>query len=294
MKGRPGHGIISIAALDLRRSPDHRSELCSQLLLGEVVRVVSGSRDGRWWRVRSTGDGDHGWVRGWGFQAVGARGTAVWRRRARARVVACCTELRAEPGRGALVSPLFLNSRIAAGPRRGRHRRAVLPDGRAGWVEASALSGIGRRGIGLEARVASLLGVPYLWGGRTPLGMDCSAFSQIVLAEIGIALPRDAAEQYRLCRPLPDGEQPRAGDLAFFGPRRGPPAHVGVVLGGGLFAHARGHVRVGSLDGYNVLYDNALGRQFRGVRRAPEGPVSTPPGGGRSRRIGLTRFLRLT
>lgn len=289
----PASGIVSIAALDLRRNPDHRSEMCSQLLLGEEVRIVSASRDRLWWRVRSAGDGDRGWVRAWGLVPLVAARAAAWRRRARVRVTACWAEARTAPGRGALVSPLFLNSRIVAGSRQGAHRRVILPDGRRGWVEAVALGPAGR-GIGIPARVRSLLGVPYLWGGRTPLGLDCSALTQILLAERGIALPRDAAEQYRACRPLAAGDRTREGDLAFFGPPGRSPGHVGVVLGKGLFVHARGQVRIASTDHANVLHDKELGRQFRGFRRALPGSGTAPRGGRPRGRIGLTRFLGLT
>lgn len=275
---RPSHAVVSLAALDLRRRPDHRSELTSQLLLGEVVRVLSGGAGGSWWRVQNLADGDRGWARTWGLVGVSRARAMRWTRRARARAVRSFSEIVVRPGSSTLVSPLVLNSRVIAGRARGRFRSVELPDGRRGWVASSALrSGSSR--IDLVARVRSLLGVPYLWGGRTPLGFDCSGFTQQVLLEQGIALPRDAREQFRACSRLRAGDSHRTGDLVFFGVRGGPAGHVGLMMGGGYFAHARGHVRVSSLDVNNSLCDMELMPQLRGFGRPRKGPSRWPCGG---------------
>ncbi len=268
---RPTHGVVSLAALDVRRRPGHGSEMRSQLLLGEVVRVRRRSAGGKWCLVENEADGYRGWVRSWGLVEVAARRVAVWRRLAKARVVQNWAEAHVEPGRGALVSPLILGGRMIPGSARGRYREVELPDGRRGWTEARALVIGRRRPPGLVVRVRDLLGIPYLWGGRTPAGLDCSGLVQVLLGERGCRLPRDAADQERSTRPLGRGKRVRAGDLAFFGAAPGPAAHVGVLLGGGYYVHARGRVRINSLVPGNPLYDSDLGKQFRGLRRADLG-----------------------
>jgi cell wall-associated NlpC family hydrolase len=272
MTAAPSHAIVHLAALDLRARPDHRAELESQLLMGEVVRILRTSRDGRWLEVENRTDADRGWARRWGLAEVGRSAAAAWEARARARVVAFHTLVRAMPRGGAVLTPAFLGARLVAGRREGRVRMVTLPDGRRGWVANAAIGG-GR--LTLEARVASLIGVPYLWGGRTPMGLDCSAFTQIVLAERGIALPRDAQEQLAASRRLAPRERTRPGDLIFFGDRPRRADHVGVLLGNGLYAHARGLVRINSTDPSNALYDNELGRQVIGVARPVRGPSRT-------------------
>jgi hypothetical protein len=268
---RPTRGVVCLAALDVRRRPGHGSEMRSQLLLGEVVHVRRRAAGGDWCLVENEADGYRGWVRAWGLVEVTARRAGAWRRRASARVSRIWAEARVEPGRGALVSPLVWGNTVIPGRSRGRHREVELPDGRRGWVESRALVVGNRRPPGLAARVRDLLGVPYLWGGRTPVGMDCSGFVQLLLGEQGYRLPRDAADQERSSRRLGSRDRLRAGDLAFFGPAKAPAAHVGVLLGGGYYAHARGRVRINSLDQYNQLYDNVLGSQFRGLRRPRAG-----------------------
>lgn len=260
-----GHGVIALAALDLRRRPDHRSELRSQLLMGETVRILGAAGGGRWWRVENRADGYVGWARSWGVVTGSAARVAAWRRKATARVVVTHVELREGPGRGAAVSPLFWNGRVIPRRRRGRALEVELPDGRTGWAPQSAF-GATRSRPTLAARLRGLLGIPYLWGGRTPLGFDCSAFVQQLLAEQGIALPRDADEQHRSSRPI-RADRVREGDLVFFGDPGRPRGHVGIALGGGYYAHVRGWVRINSLDATNHLCDKALLDTVRGFGR---------------------------
>lgn len=261
--------VVSLAALDLRVRPDHRAELGSQLLLGEIVRL--GAARGGWRRVTNLADGYRGWVREWGLVPVSGRRAAAWRARATATVVAPIALLRTSRVSRVGVGPLFLGARAIPGRPSHGWIPLELPDARRGWIERAAIALPGDEPPRLVDRITSLLGVPYLWGGRTPAGYDCSAFVQQVLLEQGISMPRDAAQQCEACRPLRKGEELLPGDLVFFADRSGRIGHVGVSLAGGVFVHARGRVGIGSLDPGNPLYDKALKPQlvgwFRPVRR---------------------------
>lgn len=269
-------GVVSSSALDVRGRPEHRAEMTSQLLLGEVVRVDREGRAGSWLLVENERDGYRGWVRAWGVVRASARRARRWTELATAVVTAPIALASAVPGGRALVGPLFLHSAVIPHRRRAGHRLVELPDARRGWVPAAAL-GDGSPRVDLVARVQTLLGVPYLWGGRTPAGLDCSAFTQQVLWEQGLRLPRDAAEQRSACRDLAGWREAGIGDLLFFAPRGGRVGHVGLSLGGGLYAHARGVVRVASIDPSNALYEKDLAGQFVAAGR----PLSGAPRGRR-------------
>jgi len=260
----PTHGVVSLPVLDVRPEPAHAAELVSQLLVGETVRVLERSPDGGWLKVRNEADGYSGWVRAWGVVPATASRVARWRALARGRIGAPMALVRAGRGTGASVSPVFFGGRLIAKRAQRGWSAVELPDGRRGFLAASALAG--SRPPGLEERVATLLGTPYLWGGRSPAGYDCSAFVQQVLLEQGVSLPRDAADQCQRSRPVTNGE--RAGDLAFFRRPGEPASHVGIALGGGYFAHCRGRVVVASVDDDNPLYDKDLRPQFMGWFRA--------------------------
>jgi hypothetical protein len=269
---------VSLAALDVRHRPEHRSELGSQLLMGEVVKRLAASRDGLWWRVENETDGYRGWARSWGLIPASAARAERWRSRATARIVRPFVEATSATGGGALVSPLFLNSRLIPAGSRPGFQRLELPDGARAWVPAKSVANGRGPTIDLIVRVRSLLGAPYLWGGRTAAGFDCSGFTQQVLAEQGIALPRDAWQQFRSARVVKKGGPTQLGDLIFFAAAGGRPSHVGIGLGGGYYAHARGKVAISSLDANNPLCDSQLLDQLVAVRRPVGGGFRTARG----------------
>ena len=278
MTSRATHGVVTLAAADLRTEPDHRAELGSQLLLGETVRLLGGPRN-RWWRVLNLADGYRGWLKDWAIVPASQERAARWRSLARTRIEAPLAQLRTAAGTGGGVSPVFFGGRVIASRARSGYRAVELPDGRRGFVEAAALRDDGKRAVDLVSRVRAVLGAPYLWGGRTPAGYDCSGFVQQVLAEQGVLLPRDAHEQFRACVRLTKGELPRVGDLVFFRASGRRMQHVGIGLGGNFYAHARGVVRVNSLESHNELCDNELMPQFQAWAR----PLIRVPSGRRTR-----------
>lgn len=96
------------------------------------------------------------------------------------------------------------------------------------------------------------LHAPYQWGGRSPFGIDCSGFTQVVFKLYGTTLPRDAYQQAELGKTLNFIHEAREGDLAFFDDEDGKITHVGIVIPDGKIIHASGKVRIDTLDHHGI------------------------------------------
>jgi cell wall-associated NlpC family hydrolase len=136
------------------------------------------------------------------------------------------------------------------------------------------VAGVGQAGVSLEPNgpaetVLSYHGIPYVWAGADPTGFDCSGLTMYVLRQHGVNLPHHAASQYLLGSAVP-ASQLRSGDLVFFG---SPVYHVGMYIGGGLFAHAP---RTGDFVKVSKLADR---KDFVGARRYPWRYRTTKPMG---------------
>lgn len=146
--------------------------------------------------------------------------------------------------------------------------QTCFPDGTEAWIEEQALQplpGLSREHLIAYAR--RFLGVPYFWGGKTPRGFDCSGFVQFIHKMFGIQLRRDSWMQFEDSRFVSDqitAGQP--GDLMFFSESGGRISHVGFCLSGGFLLHARGMVRVNSLDADHALFDVTLRDHFVAIK----------------------------
>ncbi len=139
---------------------------------------------------------------------------------------------------GLLLGKLFNNmsstgSSNAAAPPVSINKIAGLPDTSTGTASAQATA----TGNALITTAKKYMGVPYVWGGTTTEGFDCSGFTQYVMKQNGITIPRTAAEQYATGTSV-DKSQLRVGDLVFFTTYKEGASHVGFYMGDGKFIHA--------------------------------------------------------
>lgn len=147
-------------------------------------------------------------------------------------------------------------ARAANQAARTTRRAAALPTTVSGGgvgIRTVPGSGQGARAVQIAARY---LGVPYVWGGESPSGFDCSGLTQYVFAEVGVSLPRVAREQQRVGTPV-SRDQLQPGDLVFFG---SPAHHVGIYAGNDTMINA-------PYTGTVVRYDSINRRHYSGARR---------------------------
>ena len=107
--------------------------------------------------------------------------------------------------------------------------------------------------LSIEDVARSFLHAPYQWGGRTHAGIDCSGFSQAVMRQFGVSLPRDAWQQATEGTTVDFLPAAQTGDLAFFDNDQGRITHVGIMLGNGQIIHASGCVKIDQIDNQGIF-----------------------------------------
>ena len=111
--------------------------------------------------------------------------------------------------------------------------------------------------FGILEMARSLLNAPYLWGGCTPFGIDCSGFTQLSFKANGVKLLRDASQQAAQGESVGFIGEAKAADLAFFDNEEGDITHVGIIIGDGKIIHASGKVRIDKID-HQGIYNEEL------------------------------------
>ncbi len=234
------YGILTEATTPMRSEGSHRAEMVSQLLFGEPFRLLE--EQGEWYRIATLHDNYEGWI------------------------VAQSAQLMEEELHPTLLLSHRVSSLIAMAQEQDKEASILLPMGSllANYEEDSRTFLLGNsRYTLLSGRVQrplyttpqaivdsarECLNIPYLWGGRTTMGIDCSGFVQLCFALHGISLLRDAKQQAQQGVAVASLEEVEMGDIALLANNKGVVTHVGILLDATTIIHASGRVRIDAID----------------------------------------------
>jgi hypothetical protein len=284
--GEKRYGIVNVSVANLRAAPRHGAELVNQMLLGSNVSLLKQRGN---WLYGQVDDGYIGWLTAGSIVRADSLALAAFQKAGLVRYIGWVGKIRSKPDDNAMpVSEITLGGVVQRKEEQKENAEKIgwtmvsLPDGREGFLPTHFLSSsapspaVAGAGARIIATAEKFLGVPYLWGGASVHGFDCSGFTQIVFAQNGIPLLRDAGQQAR------EGEAVeldkafanlRAGDLLFFGDSPEKIAHVAISLSGPRFIHASDYVRINSLAPDDPDYEESRARTLRLARRYFKEPV---------------------
>jgi cell wall-associated NlpC family hydrolase len=224
--------------------------MVSQLLFGEFAEVIA--REKQFIQVRSLRDNYEGWCQTMqlaSFQEEKNSGTISFTKNWTAPVTINGTQMQVPLGSSLA---MFEKGTAAFGA-------YTLKCEAEGWNP----SGISYEPDALCAFSKQYLNTPYLWGGRSVFGIDCSGFAQQVFGFFNKELPRDAYQQVELGEDIGFLAEARPGDLAYFDNEEGRIIHVGILLGPDSIIHAAGRVRIDQIDAQGIINSETQDRTHR-------------------------------
>jgi gamma-D-glutamyl-L-lysine dipeptidyl-peptidase len=270
-------GLVTVSVCNLRLNPSQDAEMVSQSIMGTPVKILKVKHG---WYLVQTPDSYLGWTEGESVETLNYQEYLKWKSSRRIIFLNKTGDIYLNPENKTVVSDIVAGCILNDEGKEKGYYRVTLPDGRKGYLkeedcrEFSGWAALTKpEGDNLVETAFRFMGTPYLWGGTSSKGMDCSGFTKTVYYLNGIILSRDVSLQYRHVlhmtpKAFPDSLQ--KGDLLFFGsvlngkPR---PTHVGMYIGNKEFIHCSGMVRVNSLDSTRSNFSRYRRNSFLGAGR---------------------------
>ncbi|HBC79979.1 MAG TPA: glycoside hydrolase [Bacteroidales bacterium] len=270
-------GLVNVSVCNIRFISSYDAEMVSQALMGTPVKILKKENG---WLLIQTPDLYLGWVDSDAIAALSVIDHDIWKSSSRLFYTGKTGDIYTDRSMGKVVSDIVAGCILEVTGTQKNGFEVKLPDGRTGYIPAEKAILLDQLSVktflnpaNLLSTAESFMGIPYLWGGTSSKGFDCSGFVKTIYFLNGIILERDASQQFQIGMRLRRGSFPdslKKGDLLFFGSARRGRAratHVGMYIGDTEFIHCSGMVRINSLDSTRVNFSRSRRDSFLGVRR---------------------------
>jgi cell wall-associated NlpC family hydrolase len=277
--GRKRWAVASASVVNLRKKPDHSAEMGTQALLGTPLQILDKKKE---WFLVQMPDGYLGWTDDLMALFTLAK-FQEWTALPKLIVTSLYSNtFQEEQGKKEMVGDVVIGALLALEGEQGSRYKVRYPDGRRALLEKKEAQPLAQwlaerkpAPDSIEAIARQFMGIPYLWGGNSSKGMDCSGFTKMVFYLNGLEIQRDADRQALAGFPSPLGSSLAnlaKGDLLFFGSpgEDGKPAkviHVAISLGQGQFIHSSQDVRINSLIPGDYNYSQQRHKSFLFARK---------------------------
>jgi hypothetical protein len=280
--GDKKYALGNNSVINIRSQPKHSAELGTQGLLGMELKVLD--KKGSWYRVQ-TPDKYISWVDGGGIKRMTAEELQSWNQKNKLIYTQNSGYVYDQKNeRSTRVSDIVFGGILVIKKEYDAYYEVAYPDERTGFVKKSEAvlynSWLKKNPADaefIEESAKTMLGVPYLWGGTSTKGNDCSGFTKTVYLMNGFVIPRDASQQVTAGKVVDKNlkfEGLEKGDLLFFGTpatneKKQRVTHVGIWLGNGKgeFIHSSSNVHLSSINENEKNYDEFNKNRYLGSRR---------------------------
>ena len=233
-------GICELANIPLRFEPSDRSEIVSQVLFGEFFEITETIKN--WQKIKLFDDNYEGWIDVKQSRMISQNNFEALSNAPKELNSDLVEYISTKEN---ILIPIPLGASLSF-----LHLKSINTSGFI--FEGSKTSNIQPKSKLIETAFL-YLNAPYLWGGKTPFGIDCSGFTQMVYKLNGYSILRDASQQATLGEALSFIEESEPGDLAFFDNEEGKIIHVGIIMNDNYIIHASGKVRIDRLDHLGIF-----------------------------------------
>ena len=235
------YGICNLSVIPIRLEGNERSEQVSQLLFGETFEIIEWTEN--WVKIITSFDNYTGWIGRLQFIMLGHMAYKKFKQNPAPLTYRAVTQAWKIANNSVLYLPMGCS--------------LAYLEGTTCHIGTDKFEIIGEIGENenLVATATSFLNAPYLWGGRTHFGVDCSGFTQMVFRLQGINLSRDASLQVKQGYAIDQIHDAKLGDLAFFNNEAGNVVHTGIMLSKEKVIHASGKVKIDSIDEKGIYSD---------------------------------------